>query len=87
MKNNFFDIKVGDKVVVYDQYSHDYVEHLIEIESIEYDNHNTTETNPNGMTCYGKDLTWWDKELNEYDGDDYITRVEESNFIRFYEED
>lgn len=71
---DFLDIKIGDKVVVYDEYKHDYDEHCIQIESIEYDECNITNTNPQGMICYGKDLDWWD---------DYITNVTESNFIRF----
>ena len=44
-----------------------------------------TETNPKGMVCYGKDLSFWDEEQQDYDGDDYITNVTESNFIRFKE--
>lgn len=80
---DFLDIKVGDIVVVYDEYSHDYNEHYIKVESIEYDDCNITETNPKGMTCYGKDLDWWNEELQDYEGDDYITNVTESNFVRF----
>lgn len=83
MKKDFLDIKVGDIVVVYDEYNHDYDEHYIEVESVEYDDCNATETNPKGMTCYGKDLNWWNDRLQDYDGDDYITNVTESNFIRF----
>lgn len=82
MNNDFLDIKVGDIVVVYDEYNHDYVEHHIKVENIEYDDLNSTETNPQGITCYGKDLDWWDEELQDYIDDEYITRVEESNFIR-----
>ena len=80
---DFLDIKVGDIVVVYDEYNHDYNEHYIEVESVEYDDCNATETNPKGMTCYGKDLNWWNDRLQDYDGDDYITNVTETNFIRF----
>lgn len=77
MKKDFLDIKVGDTVIVYDEYSHDYEEHLLRIDSIEYDKEYTTETNPKGMICYGTDL-----EEEEW-GDDYITHVTEGNFCRF----
>lgn len=79
---DFLDIKVGDDVIAYDEYNHDYEEHHIKVENIEYDKENTTETNPEGMVCYGKDLSFWNEEQQDYDGDEYITRVTESNFIR-----
>lgn len=82
---DFLDIEVGDDIIVYDEYNHDYEEHHIKIESIEYDKENVTETNPKGMVCYGKDLSFWDEEQQDYDGDNYITNVTESNFIRFKE--
>lgn len=53
----FTDIKVGDNVVAYDEYSHDYIEHTIKITSIEYNDEYATETNPKGMVCYGDDLS------------------------------
>lgn len=71
----FKDIKVGDVVIVYDEYSHDYNEHIIEVETIEYDKENVTEDNPDGMICYGTDL-----EEEEW-GDDYITVVTIGNFV------
>ena len=37
MHKSFLDIKVGDKVIVFDEYSHDYEEHILEVNSIEYD--------------------------------------------------
>ena len=77
MHKGFLDIKVGDTVIVFDEYSHDYAEHILEVTSIEYDNEWATETNPKGMHCYGKDL-----EEEEW-GDDYITQVHEGNFCRF----
>ena len=71
----FVDVEVGDTVVVFDEYSHDYVEHEIKVTSIEYDKENITDTNPNGKVCYGEDLT--------YDDDEHmITVVTESNFTR-----
>lgn len=79
----FKDIKVGDTLIVYDEYSHDYEEHYFKVESIEYDKENATETNPDGMTCYGTDLDCWDEELGDYDIDGYISVVTESNFVGF----
>lgn len=76
----FKDIKVGDIVIVYDEYSHDYNEHVIEVESIEYDKENVTEDNPDGMICYGTDL-----EEEEW-GDDYITVVTVGNFVSIAED-
>ena len=76
----FKDIKVGDIVVVYDEYSHDYNEHILKVKSIEYEKEYVTEYNPNGMICYGTDL-----EEEEW-GDDYITVVTESNFVRMTED-
>ena len=80
MKKNFLDIQIGDRVVVYDEYSHDYNEHVLVVTSIEYEDEWTTDTNPKGMHCYGTDL-----EEEEW-GDDYITQVTESNFCRIMEE-
>ena len=80
MKNNFLDIKVGDKVVVYDEYSHDYVEHILKVNCIEYHKDWITETNPKGMLCFGTDF-----QEDEY-GDDYITQVHEGNFVRIVKE-
>ena len=76
----FRDIKVGDIVIVYDEYSHDYNEHIIKVDSIEYDKENVTENNPDGMTCYGTDL-----EEEEW-GDDYITVVTVGNFVSIAED-
>lgn len=78
MNKTFLDIKVGDNVTVYDEYSHDYVQHILRVDSIEYDKEYITDTNPKGMICYGTDL-----EEKEW-GDDYITQVTESNFCGFY---
>lgn len=77
----FLDIKVGDKVIVFDEYSHDYAEHILEVNSIEYNSEWATETNPKGMHCYGTDL-----EEEEW-GDDYVTQVHEGNFCGFAKED
>lgn len=83
LDKGFLDIKVGDTVVVYDEYSHDYEEHYFKVESIEYDKENATETNPDGMMCYGTDLDCWNEEINDYDTDDYIGVVTEGNFVCF----
>ena len=77
----FKDIKVGDVVIAYDEHSsHDYNEHIIKIDSIEYDKENVTENNPDGMICYGTDL-----EEEEW-GDDYITVVTVGNFVSIAED-
>ena len=76
----FKDIKVGDIVVVYDEYSHDYNEHIIKVNSIEYEKEYITKDNSKGMICYGTDLE--EEEL----GYDYITVVTESNFVRMTED-
>lgn len=86
MEKGFVDIKVGDVVIVYDEYNHDYIEHIFKVESIEYDNENITESNPKGMRCYGSDLCCWNDEIGNHDNDDYIGFVTESNFVRFKEE-
>ena len=80
MKKTFLDIKIGDKVIVFDEYAHDYVEHILIVESIEYHENWITETNPKGMHCFGTDL-----QEDEY-GDDYITQIHEGNFCRIVEE-
>ena len=76
----FKDIKVGDVVIAYDEYSHDYNEHIIKVETIEHDKENVTEDNPDGMICYGTDL-----EEEEW-GDDYITVVTIGNFVSIAED-
>lgn len=72
--NNFKNIQIGNIVIAYDEYSHDYTEHRVKIESIEYEDEYITSENPDGMICYGTDL-----EEEEY-GDDYISVVTEGNF-------
>jgi len=74
----FKDIEVGDVVVVYDsESSHDYIEHTMEVTSIEYDEDYVTKTNPTGMHCYGNDLDY------EEDEEGYITHIHEGNFVCF----
>lgn len=80
-KEKFTDIEVGDVVVVFDEYSHDYVQHRIKVESIEYDEENVTEENPEGMVCYGTDLD------EEEFGDDYMTVATIGNFCFIVKED
>jgi hypothetical protein len=80
MKKKFLNIEVGNKVIVGDEYSHDYVEHILKVTEIEYDKDYITETNPKGMHCFGTDL-----QEDEY-GDDYITHVHEGNFCKIVEE-
>ena len=76
MGKDFLEIKVGDVVTCYDEYSHDYEEHKMKVESIEEDAEYATETNPKGRVLYGEDLTY---------GDDFelmLGTVYESNFVR-----
>lgn len=73
---SFNDIKVGDTVVCYDEYNHDYIEHRLLITEIEYEREYVTDTNPSGKVCYGDDLN-----AEEF-GDDYISVVTEGNFCR-----
>ena len=81
MNNNFLDIHIGDKVIAFDEYSHDYTEHILQIDSIENDEAYITDTNPNGAIFYGTDL-----EAEEW-GDDYITFVHEGNFVKIVKEE
>ena len=75
MKKDFGDVKIGDIVICYDEYSHDLHWHKVKVNNIEFDEANRTITNPKGKIYFGKDL----EEKNW--GDDYITVVTESNFI------
>ena len=78
----FKDIKVGDIVIVYNEYSHDYEEHKIKIDSIEYNKEYINKKyNPKGMRFYGIDLSLWDREIQDYINDDYISVVTEENFV------
>lgn len=63
-------VKVGDHIICCDEYSHDYVEHELVINSIERDKEE-------GIILYGDDLTYPEDEY-----DDYITRVNSANFIK-----
>lgn len=74
----FEDVKVGDHIICYDEYSHDYEEHEIVVESLEYVSELDDEGNPEGIVAYGTDLTYPEDET-----DDYITRVNKANFVRF----
>lgn len=76
MSKTFLEVNVGDIVVCYDEYTHDYIEHEIKVEQIEEDEEYATETNPKGRILYGEDLTY---------GDDFeleLGTVYESNFVR-----
>ena len=76
---SFLDVNVGDVVICYDEYSHDYVEHEMKVTSIEYDKLNATETNPKGCRLYGEDIS-------DDDDESMICMVYEGNFIRCNEE-
>lgn len=84
MKKTFTDIKVGNLVVVYDEYAHDYTEHIIAIQEVETDEAYITESNPTGIKAFGRDLTVWDAQKQEYISDDYISLVHEGNFVRYF---
>lgn len=74
---NFFDIQIGDYVICFDEYSYDYVEHVLCINSIEHDKLWITETNPTGMACWGDDIDYYDDDEN------CMTVVTEANFVGF----
>ncbi len=85
-KKGFLDIKIGDVVVAFDEYGHDYAEHRIEVTSIEhYDEYINGKANPCGRRCYGIDLDCCGEESDCFDADDYIEVVTEGNFVRFDE--
>ncbi len=71
---NFADVKIGDSVTCYDEYLHDYVEHKMLVESIDYDKEMITDTNPKGMILYGVDVS-------DDNDESMICRVDESNFV------
>ena len=78
----FKDIKVGDIVIVYNEYSHDYEEHKIKIDSIEYSHeYFNKEYKPKCMGFYGIYLSLCDREIQDYINDDYISVVTEENFV------
>ena len=62
-------VKVGDHVVCFDEYSHDYTEHELIVNSIEYNDED-------GIVLYGTDLSFPEDEY-----EDYITRVNKLNFV------
>ena len=70
-KNEFFDLREGDVVIVADEYGHDYVEHRVYINEVECDEDAADEDNPEGMICHGTDLD------EEKWGDDYMLVVVE----------
>lgn len=70
----FTDVKVGDVVICFDEYLHDYVEHEMLVKSIEHDYTLITDTNPNGKVLYGIDLT-------DDNDESMICTVYESNFV------
>lgn len=72
---NIENVKIGDHVICYDEYSHDYVEHELVVNCIEHDDEE-------GIVLYGTDLTFKEDEC-----DDYMTRVNKGNFICILKED
>lgn len=83
MNKGFLDIQIGDIAVVYDEYGHDYEEHRVKVDCIEFeDEFINGEYNPKGMRCYGTDLNCWNEGIQDYDTDEYISIVTEGNFVR-----
>lgn len=80
MSERITDVKIGDVVTCYDEYSRDGEEHLMTVESIEKDKEYACEDNPEGIVLYGQDL--------EYDEDDdnYVSVVHSGNFIGICDE-
>ncbi len=75
MSKTFLEVNVGDTVFCYDEYTHDFIEHEIKVESIEEDEEYATDTNPKGRVLYGEDLTYGDND------DLMLCTVFESNFL------
>ena len=73
-KRSFTDVKVGDTVMCFDEYTHDCYPHKVLITSIEYDKEYATKTNPKGKVCYCEDE-------EDIWGDEYIGLVHEGNFV------
>ena len=73
-RKNFEDATIGDVIICYDEYSHDYVEHKMVVTSIENDPCNICEDNPKGRTLYGHDIS--DESV-----DGYISVVNPGNFV------
>jgi len=71
-QSKFTDIKVGDVVFAYDEYSHDYTEHVLRVTSVEFHKEYVTESNPDGMCCYGTDLS--------DTSDEHMSVITEGNF-------
>ena len=66
--------KVGEKVICYDEYLHDYVEHTMLVRTIEKDPEMKTETNPEGVVLYGIDLS-------DENDESMICTVSEGNYV------
>lgn len=76
IEKEYQDVKVGDIVICYDEYNHDYEEHRFCVESIEEDEEYVCEGNPKGKVLYGNDLT-----VTPEESDDYIGVVHSGNFV------
>ena len=71
------DAKEGDVVIVFDPLQHDYEEREFLVESVEDED--------GEVKLYGKDLSRWNEEANDYDSDDYLGVVDSSSFLRIKE--
>lgn len=85
MKNEFLDIKIGDKVAVIDKYSRNYIVHTLKVTSRKEDPEFVTQSNPSGIHFYGDDMDYF----NEADDDEFdsVTQVIEGNFIKIISTD
>jgi len=80
MSERITDVKVGDVVTCYDEYSRDGEKHLMTVESIEKDKEYACEDNPEGIVLYGQDLEYGE------DDDNCVSVVHSGNFIGISDE-
>jgi hypothetical protein len=73
-RKDFDQVKVGDVVICYDEYQHDYVEHEMLVTSIEDDKADVCEGNLLGRRLYGDDTT-------DENDESRISMVHPGNFV------
>lgn len=79
---NFFDLKVGDRVICLDEYSGGTNYHELIIDSIEDDEAYATESNPSGRRYFGTDQDYINDNGEFEEGDnEYLTIVTEGNYL------
>lgn len=72
------DAKEGDIIIVFDPFQHDYEEREFLVESVE-------EEEDGVVKLYGRDLSRWNEETNDYDSDDYLGVVNSLCYLRIKE--